>query len=107
MTLRVPVVSTNCLSGPAEVLAEIARERVSEAVTYAPHGILVTPDNVADMASGLRAMKDLERRASYAEKAEWRATDFSVARAKNAYWDALRAEMTPRAVASAAPLRAQ
>jgi N-acetylgalactosamine-N,N'-diacetylbacillosaminyl-diphospho-undecaprenol 4-alpha-N-acetylgalactosaminyltransferase len=107
MTLRVPVVSTNCLSGPAEVLAEVARERVSEPVTYAPHGILVTPDNVADMASGLQAMKDLERRAGYADKAERRAADFSVARAKNAYWDALRAEITPLALASAAPLSAQ
>ncbi|MDY0872573.1 glycosyltransferase [Dongia rigui] len=107
MSLRVPVVSTNCLSGPAEVLADVARERVTEPVTFAPHGILVTPDNVADMAQGLRAMKDPERRASYAEKAERRAADFSVARAKNAYWDALRAEMTPPAAASGAPLRAQ
>jgi len=107
MTLRVPVVSTNCQSGPAEVLAEIARERVSEAVTYAPHGILVTPDNVTDMAAGLRAMSDLERRASYADKAARRAADFSVARAKNAYWDVLRAEITPQAATMAPPLRAQ
>jgi N-acetylgalactosamine-N,N'-diacetylbacillosaminyl-diphospho-undecaprenol 4-alpha-N-acetylgalactosaminyltransferase len=107
MTLRVPVVSTNCLSGPAEVLAEIAREQVSEGVTYAPHGILVTTDNIADMAAGLRAMKDLERRASYAEKAVRRAADFSVARAKNAYWGVLRAEIAPQAASIAAPLRAQ
>lgn len=107
MSLGVPVVSTNCLSGPAEVLAEVARERVSEPVTYALHGILVTPDNVADMARGLSAMKDPARRASYAEKAERRAADFSVARAKNAYWDALRAEMSPAPATSAVPLRVQ
>ncbi|MBI2257151.1 MAG: glycosyltransferase [Proteobacteria bacterium] len=106
MTLRVPVVSTNCLSGPAEVLAEVAREDISDAVTYAPHGILVTPDNVADMAAGLRAMNDLDRRASYADKAARRAADFSVARAKNAYWDVLRAEIAPQAATMVAPLRA-
>lgn len=106
MTLRVPVVSTNCLSGPAEVLAEVARERVTDPVTYAPHGILVTPDNAEHMASGLRAMGDLERRASYAEKAAKRAADFSVARAKNAYWDVLRAEMAPRNGVVGTPLRA-
>jgi N-acetylgalactosamine-N,N'-diacetylbacillosaminyl-diphospho-undecaprenol 4-alpha-N-acetylgalactosaminyltransferase len=107
MTLRVPVVSTNCLSGPAEVLAEVARERVGEAVTYAPHGILVTPDNVAAMAAGLRAMNNLDRRASYADKAARRAADFSVVRAKNAYWDVLRAEIAPHEAAPAAALRAQ
>lgn len=107
MTLRIPVVSTNCLSGPAEVLAEVARERITEPVTYAPHGILVMPGSVADMTAGLRAMNDLERRASYAEKAARRAADFSVARAKNAYWDVLRAEIAPGSATLATPVRAQ
>ncbi|WP_374651121.1 glycosyltransferase [Dongia sp.] len=105
MTLGIPVVSTNCLSGPSEVLAEIAREQVATGVVHAPHGLLVRPDHVEDMASALRAMADPAFRASYAEKAARRANDFSVARAKAAYWEILRAELSraPGAAPSTVP----
>jgi N-acetylgalactosamine-N,N'-diacetylbacillosaminyl-diphospho-undecaprenol 4-alpha-N-acetylgalactosaminyltransferase len=107
MALGVPVLSTNCLSGPAEVLAEKAREEIPEGVTDAAHGILVTTDHVEHMADGLRAMSDANRRRCYAEKAAKRAGDFSVARAKNAYWNVINAALHPTGSAAASAVSAQ
>lgn len=107
MALGLPVISTNCLSGPSEVLAETARERILEPVMQAAHGILVSPDNVEDMAAGLRAMADPDRRRAYAAKAARRAADFSVARAKDAYWDVLKEELLFMADETASALSAQ
>jgi glycosyltransferase involved in cell wall biosynthesis len=50
MSVGLPVISTNCLSGPSEVLADLARERVGPGVTFAEHGILVSPDDPVAMA---------------------------------------------------------
>jgi N-acetylgalactosamine-N,N'-diacetylbacillosaminyl-diphospho-undecaprenol 4-alpha-N-acetylgalactosaminyltransferase len=91
MSTGVPVIATNCPSGPAEVLAEISREQVAAEVSFAPHGILVPPNDPAAMAEALRAMQDPELRRTYGEKAARRAADFGVRRAKDAYWDVIRA----------------
>jgi hypothetical protein len=48
------------------------------------------------MAEALRAMADPERRRAYAERAPKRAADFSVPRAKDAYWAVIR-EQAPAA----------
>jgi N-acetylgalactosamine-N,N'-diacetylbacillosaminyl-diphospho-undecaprenol 4-alpha-N-acetylgalactosaminyltransferase len=103
MALGVPVLSTNCLSGPAEVLAEKSRQEIPDGVTQAAHGILVTTDHVEHMARGLRSMSDTNLRRSYAEKAAKRAGDFSVGRAKHAYWNVINVEQRPvrEAVSSA------
>jgi glycosyltransferase involved in cell wall biosynthesis len=90
MSVGLPVISTNCPSGPSEVLAGLQREQVGPGVTFAPHGILVEPNNVDAMAEALRAMADLARRQSYAERAPQRAAEFGVARAKAAYWSIIR-----------------
>jgi N-acetylgalactosamine-N,N'-diacetylbacillosaminyl-diphospho-undecaprenol 4-alpha-N-acetylgalactosaminyltransferase len=92
MSVGLAVISTNCPSGPSEVLAGLPREQVAAGVTFAPHGILVAPDDPASMADALRAMKDPERRRAYAAKAPGRAADFGVARAKEAYWAVIRAQ---------------
>ena len=91
MSVGLPVVSTNCPSGPAEVLADLTREQVGSGVTFAPHGILVAPNDPDAMAEALRAMADPARRQSYAERAPKRAADFGVARARDAYWAVIRA----------------
>jgi len=96
MSVGLPVISTNCPSGPSEVLADLPRERVQPGVSFAQHGILVSPDDPAAMAEALRAMTDAERRRIYAERAPKRAAEFGVARAKNAYWAVIRAQ-TPAA----------
>ena len=92
MSLGLPVISTNCPSGPSEVLAGLPRERVAEGVTFAEYGILVPPGDPVAMAEALRAMSDPERRQSYANEAPKRAADFGVTRARDAYWSVIRAE---------------
>jgi len=86
MSVGLPVISTNCPSGPSEVLADLKREQVGPGVTFAPHGILVAPNDPDAMAEALRAMADPARRHGYAERAPKRASDFGVARARDAYW---------------------
>jgi N-acetylgalactosamine-N,N'-diacetylbacillosaminyl-diphospho-undecaprenol 4-alpha-N-acetylgalactosaminyltransferase len=89
MTLGVPVVATNCASGPSEILAETSRDQIS-ALTFAPHGVIV-PANAADaMAEALTAMADPERRALYGAKAAARAATYSVDQAKERYWGVIR-----------------
>jgi glycosyltransferase involved in cell wall biosynthesis len=90
MAAGAPVISTNCASGPSEILAERARGDVS-GLMRAPHGIVVPTDAADDMAEALRLMQDPELRRCYAEKAFRRAGDYSVERAKNRYWDVIRA----------------
>jgi glycosyltransferase involved in cell wall biosynthesis len=94
MSVGLPVISTNCPSGPSEVLADLPREQVAPGVTFAPHGILVAPNDPDAMAQALRAMADPARRDSYAERAPKRVADFGVARAKNAYWAVIRQAAT-------------
>jgi glycosyltransferase involved in cell wall biosynthesis len=90
MSVGLPVIATNCPSGPSEVLADLPREQVAAGVTFAPHGILVAPNDPDAMAQALRAMADPARRDSHAERAPKRAADFGVARAKDAYWAVIR-----------------
>jgi glycosyltransferase involved in cell wall biosynthesis len=90
MSVGLPVIATNCPSGPSEVLADLPRERVGPGVTFAPHGILVAPNDPDAMAQALQAMADPARRQSYAGQAPKRAADFGVARAKDAYWAVIR-----------------
>lgn len=97
MSVGAPVISTNCPSGPAEVLAGVPREAVGEELCLAEYGILVAPDNADAMADALRAMQDPARRAQYKERAVRRAADYSVARAKDAYWQVIRARLAAAA----------
>jgi N-acetylgalactosamine-N,N'-diacetylbacillosaminyl-diphospho-undecaprenol 4-alpha-N-acetylgalactosaminyltransferase len=90
MSVGLPVIATNCPSGPSEVLAGLAREQVAPEVLFAPHGILVPPDDPAALAEALRAMMDPERRRVYGERAPERAADFGVGRARDAYWAVIR-----------------
>jgi glycosyltransferase involved in cell wall biosynthesis len=90
MSVGLPVIATNCPSGPSEVLADLPRDQVGPGVTFAPHGVLVAPNDPDAMAQALQAMADPARRQSYAERAPKRAADFGVARARDAYWSVIR-----------------
>ena len=94
MTVGLPVISTNCPSGPSEVLADLPRERVEHGVCFAQHGILVPPEDSAAMAAALRALEDPEHRRHYAEAAPRRAAEFGVVRAKDAYWAVIRSQLS-------------
>jgi glycosyltransferase involved in cell wall biosynthesis len=95
MSLGIPVISTNCLSGPSEVLADLPRESIAPGVVLAEYGIIVPPDQADDMAAALKVMMTPECHARYGAKARERAGDFSVERAQQAYWRTIEAEMAP------------
>ena len=95
MAVGVPVVATNCASGPSEILAEAARESISD-LTFAAHGVIVPPNAPHRMADALRAMKDPGRRRDYASRAAARALAFGAEAAKDRYWDVLRAALQER-----------
>lgn len=92
MTLGVPVVATNCASGPSEILAENAREQV-DGLTLAQHGVLTPTDDVASMAEALRLMSDPERRREYGQRAAARSRTYSPEAAAEQYWRVLREAM--------------
>lgn len=98
MGLGRPVISTNCNSGPSEILADKPRDAIS-GIAYAEHGVLVPVDDAGAMAEAIRALDDPQRRAEYGAKAAARAATFSAAAIKDRYWDVLRAAM------NAAPAR--
>jgi len=90
MSVGLPVISTNCLSGPSEVLADMARDEVPQPIFFAEHGIIVSTDAPDALAEAMRALTDRNRRDHYAAKAQARAMAYSVGRAKERYWSVLR-----------------
>jgi N-acetylgalactosamine-N,N'-diacetylbacillosaminyl-diphospho-undecaprenol 4-alpha-N-acetylgalactosaminyltransferase len=93
MSVGLPVISTNCQSGPSEVLADMPREQVPQPIFLAEHGIIVQPNAPDAMAEALQAMTAPERRDHYAAKALARAAVYSVTRSKDQYWNVLRSMM--------------
>ena len=89
MAAGVPVIATNCPSGPSEILAEAPREKVN-GLSFAKHGILTPMDDMNAMAEALISLQDDVRRDSYAEKAKARANDFAAAAAAQRYWEVIR-----------------
>lgn len=85
MTLGVPVISTDCPSGPSEILGERPPGRTA-GLDLAAHGLLVPCDDRDALAEGLRRLQDLALRGHYAEAARARAEDFTVAAAVARYW---------------------
>jgi glycosyltransferase involved in cell wall biosynthesis len=87
-----PVISTNCDSGPSQILADAPRHAI-QGVTYAEHGVLVPVDNLDAMAEAIRALRDPTKREAYGKKAIARASAFSASAIKDRYWNVLREAM--------------
>ncbi|MEQ1810104.1 MAG: glycosyltransferase [Terricaulis sp.] len=92
MAVGRPVISTNCDSGPSEILAEKRRHAIG-GITFAEHGVLVPVGDDEAMAAAIRALDDPTRRANYGAKAAARAATFSATAIKDRYWDVLREAM--------------
>ncbi len=92
MALGVPVVATDCPSGPSEIIAETPRGMITSA-TVSRHGILSPPNDVAEFAAALSlaAQADVRERLSRAGAA--RAAQYDPVDIKNRYWSVLRTEM--------------
>ena len=88
LALGLPVVATNCASGPSEVLDDQRREAVS-GVHVGRWGILVPPNDVASMADGMRRAADPAIAARLSSAGPVRAAEYSVERAQQSYWDVI------------------
>jgi glycosyltransferase involved in cell wall biosynthesis len=87
-----PVISTNCDSGPSQILADAPRHAI-QGITRAEHGVLVPVDNADAMAEAIRALDDPAQREAYGKKAAARAGAFSAGAIKDRYWDVMREAM--------------
>jgi len=88
MSLGVPVISTNCASGPSEVLAEQPRRLLEDKIA-ATYGVLTPVDRVDAMASALQLLQDPELRRRYGVLAEQRARMYTPEMATSRYWAVL------------------
>lgn len=98
MSLGRPVISTNCPSGPAEILAESTREQI-QGLTEGAHGLLTPVNDAPALTRAINALTDPDTRATWARRAQARAGDFSVERAKDRYWAVLRDVLARRRAA--------
>lgn len=87
-----PVISTNCDSGPSQILADAPRHAI-QGTTHAEHGILVPVDNADAMATAILALNEPSKREAYGKKAAARAGTFSAGAIKDRYWDVMREAM--------------
>jgi len=92
MALGVPVISTNCCSGPSEILAARSRDEI-DGPYFAEYGVLVPTESPELMADALRAMEDRDLRGKYGEVATARARMFGAELAKSQYWEIIKAEI--------------
>lgn len=88
MALGLPVVSTDCASGPSEILAERPRGGLA-GLDCAAHGLLVPCNDRSALAEGLRRYQDPAVRRHYAAAARTRADAFSVAASIDLYWEVM------------------
>jgi glycosyltransferase involved in cell wall biosynthesis len=94
MALGCPVVSTDCDTGPLEILAPQNRVRCQEA-TRAQYGILVPPDAPDMMAAAIRTASDETTRAMYSQRGAERVKDYSVGSSVQRYWDTIAPYAVP------------
>ena len=92
MALGVPVISTDCPSGPSEILAGRPPGGVGGLVC-AEHGLLIPCDDREALAAGLRRYRDPALRAHYADAARARADDFSVEASVARYWTVMESAL--------------
>ncbi len=82
MAVGLPVLSTDCPSGPSEILGAHA----TDGLVVAKHGLLVPCDDTAAMVAGIRHMGDAGERSRLGALASARAADFDVAAVADRYW---------------------
>ena len=85
MCIGLPVVSTDCESGPSEILQGGAGAPKVTELTKARFGILVPPDNERAMSAALQTMSEPRNHGHFAALARKRAHDFSLDRSLTEY----------------------
>ena len=99
MALGTPVVSSDCRSGPSEILADRERGPVS-GIVQAEYGILVPEAQPALLAAAMELMARPEIRQHYSAQALRRSQDFHVDAIAEQYWACFDRIAQGRAVAS-------
>ena len=83
-----PVISTDCLSGPREILAPFTdiTIQLKDTIEYAEYGVLIPMKNELLMAEAMQAMvQDETMRNNYSQKAILRANNFNVSNLINEF----------------------
>ena len=97
MALSLPIVATDCPSGPAEILAGV-ETMASNAVVEVEHGILVPVREPEMLARAITLMSDAKRRQHYAAMARRRMDDFRIHTIAARYWKTFADVLTRRPV---------
>lgn len=100
MACGLPVIATNCASGPAEILAGTSREAIT-GTRPVEAGALVPPDDADAFAAALRSTYESPHRAAMGRAARARSLDYGVERATSEYWRRIEAALPAPAGASA------
>ena len=83
MVLGVPVIATDCCSGPAEILGSVAG--TVDRVTFSKFGILVPQAGDSALAEAITALANQDMRACYSKRARERSQDFEAWRINRQY----------------------
>lgn len=92
MALAVPVVATDCPSGPSAIIADAPRG-ATRAATVSPYGVLAPPNDVAEFAAALSLAVHADTRTRLAASGPVRAAHYDPIEIKNRYWSVLREEI--------------
>jgi len=99
MACGVPVVATNCASGPSEILAGRSRDAISGSIAV-DGGALVPTDDVQAFATALVEVLAEPRRSACGAKARERSLAYGVEQAAANYWAQIEAALRAPSAAS-------
>lgn len=88
MTLGVPVISTECLSGPSEILHDAVKVNTQD-VFSAKYGILVPTQNVIAMSRAISMICKNEVQKDLSERARLGAARYRIETTVKSYWHAI------------------
>ena len=94
LSCNLPIISTDCLSGPREILAPNSdlKFQLKDGIEFAKYGVLVPVNDVDKLKEAMNLMiADKDLRSRYKEKARQRAGDFDVKKIIKQYEDVLNA----------------
>ncbi len=92
MVLGVPVIATNCRSGPSEILDE-REDLMIDRLYEARYGLLVPTGDEAALAEAIDRMMDAPLRKRYREAAQARASQIAALPGVRQYWDLIEGEI--------------
>jgi len=91
MTLGAPVISTNCATGPSELLEDVASIDI-DGLLDAKFGLLTPTNAVEPLSEAISMIADPARRESLAERARAGAQRYSLDASIGSYWRVIDAE---------------